>query len=116
MTSYILILLRLSARKGWHNQISRYDLYPPNAGDIIDDVMTSLARDKITRVEDTGDAGTQIKWIVWLNDDFRAMVKPIRYCACAVADRCVRFNPLILHIAQSNLVSPKCYRGRRVNH
>ena len=71
-------MLRLTPHKRWHNQVTRYDLYPPDDEQLISDMMTALARDEITRVEDTGDAGTQIKWIIWLNDEHRAMVKPIR--------------------------------------
>ena len=64
----------------WQNDITRYDLYSPDADDTtVSDVIQVLSRGKITRVQDLGDAGTQIKFIVWLESEWRALVKPIRF-------------------------------------
>ena len=74
----MIFIPRLSARRKWHDGITRHDIYPPDDPKLISDVMYNLRQGKIDYVEDTGDSGTQIKFIVWLEDGSRAMVKPIR--------------------------------------
>ena len=67
----------LTAWQRWHNSITQFALYP---GDdpVVDDVISDLRNLELTELYQH-EGGTQLKIVYYLENDGRAMFKPMRY-------------------------------------